>query len=146
MCSCPHVSGILCRVWDTRLNTFHRLRLRLREDFICVALTMRLIKPLPGYEWWRLRSRVCVCVMVNCEVWRSAIGLYYLQLRVQCISAINTYNHPIQPSSNSRTPKTRDNINKFSTINSVCTLPHLIWVDFNNKNLKLDAHGPTGRT
>jgi hypothetical protein len=30
------------------------------------------------------------CVTVKCKVCRSAIALYYLRLRVECVSAINS--------------------------------------------------------
>jgi hypothetical protein len=45
-----------------------------------------------------------LCVTVKCKVCRSAIALYYLKLRVECISAINpisqyvylVYSHPLK--------------------------------------------------
>jgi hypothetical protein len=40
------------------------------------------------------RLRTLVGVTVNCKVWRLAVALRYLQLRVECIRSINPISNP----------------------------------------------------
>jgi hypothetical protein len=71
---------------------------------MCAAVKVRLLRIRCQDTTSEDGEHLCVCVTMNCNVCRLAIALYCLQLRVECISTINTI---IQSPSSSHTPKIR---------------------------------------
>jgi hypothetical protein len=99
--SCQDTSlGVEELNWGIRITEGSSVELKVwlwRKDFMCVIVP-RYLKCIISYVKIRRqetdngisnRLRTLVCAAMNCKVRRIVIALYYLKLRVECISAIN---------------------------------------------------------